>query len=417
MDAPSTAPPTEDLRDLLRLTLTPGLGPILIARLLEAFGSARGVLGASARELERVRGIGSAKSVAFVRGLKESEALVERELALASKLGVRLIARGSPEYPPLLAPLPDAPPLLYIRGALRPADLDAYPVAIVGSRDSTAYGIEQAERFAAVLAGAGLTIVSGGARGIDTAAHRGALRAGGRTIAILGCGLGECYPPENAALFERVAAAEPGGAGGALISELPLSTVPDALNFPARNRLISGVSLGVIVIEAQKGSGSLITARVAAEDHGREVMAVPGRVDSPSSWGTHELIKSGGAALVTEPGDVLAILESPARHSFAGVHADRYADPARAPEALFDPAGAEMKPLSDDRAAPGAAAVSRAPGLSVAHQRILAVLEHPLTPDELARAADMPPAQLRVHLTTLEIQKRVRRQGSRIARC
>jgi DNA processing protein len=396
---------------LLRLTLTKGLGPILIARLLEAFGSAERILNLAPAELERIRGIGSAKSASICRALKESTGLVESELAEAGKLGVRIVPRGDPEYPPLLASIPDPPPILYVRGRVRPGDLDAYPVAIVGSRDCTAYGIEQAERFAGVLAGAGLCLVSGGARGIDTAAHRGALRAGGRTIAVLGCGLGRCYPPENHALFDRIASGDQ--PGGAVISELPLLANPDAANFPARNRLISGISLGVIVIEARKGSGSLITARQAAEDHGREVMAIPGRVDSPSSWGTHELIKSGGAALVTEPGDVLALLESPARHSFTGVHADRYADPTRAPDALFDDAAAS--PTAPPPIATATAA-SRAPALAPDQRRIIEALNSPLTPDELARATGLAPADLRVQLTKLEILRRVQRQGSRIAR-
>ena len=393
MGADRDNPAADGLRDLLRLTLTPGLGPVLIARLLAAFGSARGVLGASARELERVKGIDAAKSVGFGRGMKESDALVDGELAHAARLGVTLVPKGDPRYPPLLATISDAPPLLYVRGRLSPADLDRYCVAIVGSRECTAYGIEQAERFAGVLAGAGLTVVSGGARGIDTAAHRGALRAGGRTVAILGCGLAECYPPENAALFDSIS--RDGWPGGAVVSELPLRTPPGAENFPARNRLISGMCLGVVVIEAGKRSGSLITARLAAEDHGREVMAVPGRVDSPASQGTLELLKLGGAALVANPGDVLELLETPARHSFDGTHADRYADPARPPE-LFDRAGAAAGPVTDGQRA------------------ILAALAEPRTLDELARATGLSPAIVRSELTVLEIQRRVNRQGAKI---
>jgi DNA processing protein len=382
------------MRDLLRLTLTPGLGPVLISRLLAVFGSPAAALAASAAELERIKGIGPGKSVAFVRGFKESGAHVDEELALAERLGVRIVPRGDLEYPPLLATINDAPPLLYVRGRIEPAGPDRYPMAIVGSRNATAYGIEQAERFAGVLGRAGLTIVSGGARGIDTAAHRGALRSAGRTVAVLGCGLAECYPPENQDLFERIAAG-----GGAVISELPLRTHPEADNFPARNRLISGISLGVLVIEAGKRSGSLITARLAAEDHNREVMAVPGRVDSAASWGTHELLKQGGAALVTEPGDVLNTLEAPARHSFNGAHTARYADPSRGDESLFEDGEAP--------AALPATGVQRA---------ILAALESPRTIDELIQATGLPASSLRAEITVLEIQKRVHRAGSHLAR-
>jgi DNA processing protein len=390
------ADPQPDIRDLLRLTLTPGLGPILIARLLEALGSARAVLAASAADLQRIRGIGDAKSTTIFRGLKESADKVSEELALAEKLGVRLIPKDSPDYPPLLRTIPDAPPLLYVRGSLRPQDADAYPVAIVGSRNATAYGIEQAERFGGVLARSGLTIVSGGARGVDSAAHRGAMRSAGRTIAVLGCGLAECYPPENRELFDRIVATD----AGAIVSELPLRAPPESDNFPARNRLISGISLGVIVIEAGRKSGSLITARIALEDHNREVMAVPGRVDSAASQGTHELLKKHGAALVTEPGDVLETLETPARHSFQGTHEARYADPAKPTDSLFEPKAPAPKSLA----------------LTPAQQAILAALETPATLDEIARDTGLAPGALRAELTLLELQKRVSRRGSQISR-
>ncbi len=401
------AAPHAETRDLLALTLTPGLGPVLIARLVEAFGSPASVLAASPAELERIKGIGPGRSATIARGLREAPALVNDELALADRLGVHLIARGRPDYPPLLASIPDAPPLLYVRGTLQPDSADRYPVGLVGSRNCTAYGIEQAERFAGVLAGAGLTIVSGGARGIDAAAHRGALRAGGRTIVILGCGLAHAYPPEHAELYDDIAAGRL-GAGGAILSELPLRASPEAENFPARNRLISGVSLGVVVIEAGRRSGSLITARLAAEDHGREVMAVPGRVDSPASAGTHELLKLGGATLVTEPGDVLAILETPARHAHAGSHADRYTDPSRDPDADGGPSlyGAEADPPV------------RAPSLlSPVQQTILSALAEGATIDALARTTGLEPGSLRSELTKLEIQRRVTRRGTQFVRC
>lgn len=389
----------DSIRDLLSLTLAPGLGPTLIGRLIRVYGTAGDVRRLSWAELERIPGIGPKRARAIAAGLRQSDARAEAELALARRLGVRLVPIGDAEYPPLLAQIPDPPPILYVRGRLRPGDLDAYPVAIVGSRAATAYGIEQAERFAGVLARAGLTIVSGGALGVDTAAHRAALRSEGRTIAVLGCGLARCYPPENQALFEQIASGE--RPGGAVISELPLETPAHRDNFPARNRMLSGLSLGVIVIEAGRGSGSLITARLAAEEHGREVMAVPGRVDSPASAGSNELIKSGGAAMVTEPGDVLALLETPARHAFAGTHAARYADPGRTPSELFTEA-----------------AEASGPGMGLTHvqRRILAALGQPMTLDELAGACHMDVAALRVELTLLELQRRVQRQGPRVAR-
>jgi DNA processing protein len=412
------SPPDPALRDLLRLTLTPGLGPILIARLLERFGSPDRILAASAAQLEQIRGIGAGKSVAFVKGLKDSASLVDDELALAEKLGVHIIPKDSPEYPPLLRTIPDAPPLLYIRGHLHPATADRYPVAIVGSRRGTAYGIEQAERFGGILARAGLTIVSGGARGIDTAAHRGAMRSGGRTVAILGCGLAECYPPENREFFEKmVAAGEGSEGGGALVSELPLRTHPESDNFPARNRLISGMSLGVIVIEAGRKSGSLITARVALEDQNREVMAVPGRVDSASSQGTHELIKQHGAALVTDPGDVLEILETPARHSFQGSHEARYADPTRAAAgSLFDD-GAGSSTTASEPPGPVAAAVEGKGGLlTPVQQSILRALSEPRSLDDVARDTGLSPGELRVEVTMLELQRRITRRGTFLAK-
>ena len=390
--------PTDGSRDLLRLTMTPGLGPVLIARLIEHFGSAADALGASETALREIKGLGAGRARAIAQGLRESGRLADEELALAQRLGVRLIARGEDDFPPLLAQIPDPPPVLYIHGTLDPAGADRYPIAIVGSRRCTVYGHEQASRFAMSLAQAGLTVVSGGACGIDGAAHRAALLAGpqGRTIAVLGCGLAHRYHPDNAEVFQRI---ESGG--GALVSELPLNTPPVSENFPARNRIISGLSLGVLVIEAGRRSGSLITARLAT-DHGREVFALPGRVDSPASEGSLELLKAGGALLVTSPADVLEALESPARHHHRGTHADRF------------PAADPAIPLFDSPPP----AVPALPDLSTEAQRsILAALGHnPLTLDELARATGMAPGALRSDLTILEIARRIRREGSRVSR-
>lgn len=390
---------SDRLRLMLRLTMTPGLGPVLIARLIEHFGSAAAALEASETALREIRGFGGGRARAIAQGLRDSDRLADEELARAERLGVHLLARGEAGYPPLLAQIPDAPPILYVRGTLDPAGADRYPIAIVGSRKCTVYGHEQATRFAMALAQAGLTVVSGGACGIDGAAHRAALLAGpqGRTIAVLGCGLAHRYHPDNTEVFERIEAGR-----GALVSELPLNTPPASENFPARNRIISGLSLGVLVIEAGRRSGSLITARIAAEDQSREVFALPGRVDSPASEGSLELLKAGSALLVTSPADVLEALESPAHHHHRGTHADRY--PAQAASAaLFD-----------------AASVATLPDTATESQRaILTALGEAgggLTVDELARATGIAPGTLRSDLTMLEITRRVRREGSRIAR-
>ncbi len=384
---------TQATLDLLRLTLTRGLGPTLIARLIDRFGSPTEACRASASLLERVQGIGPAKSISIRAGIDASRTLADEELALAERLGVRLIPRDDPAYPPLLRHIPDPPPLLYCRGSLGP-ELDRWCVGIVGSRACTAYGVEQAERFASTLAAAGLTIVSGGARGIDTAAHRAALRAHAmspaRTLVVMGCGLAHCYPPENRDLFEQIVSS----GAGAMLSELPLRVSPAAENFPARNRIISGVSLGVLLIEAAKGSGALITARAAAEDHGREVMAIPGRIDSPASEGVNDLIKSGGAALVTSPADVLNLLETPARHAHAGTHDTRYAS---ASDAATSPTVLETTMTSTQRA-------------------IVEALASPRTLDDLAATTGIAVHTLLAETTALELKRVLERDGNRIRR-
>lgn len=381
--------------DLLRLTLIKGLGPMLIARLVEALGSPSRVLTASPAQLASVRGIGQTTASRIASSLQPSEQLALEELALAKAQGVQIVATHDRAYPEPLRTIPNAPPILYVRGSLAPEEQHLWGVAIVGSRRCSQYGIEQAERFAGVLAGAGLTIVSGGARGIDTAAHRGAIRSAGRTIAVMGCGLCHCYPPENRELYDQIAGQ------GAVVSELPMNSSPQAENFPARNRIISGMALGVLVIEAGDHSGALITARQAAEVQNREVMAVPGRVDSPCSIGSHELLKKGGASLVTEPGDVLEILRTPARHQALGTFQSRYAD--KSDSELF--ASARPQPSTEP------------PTLGTpTQQRILASLTEPKTIDQLAAATQLTLEQLRGEVTLLEIQRRIRREGARLTR-
>lgn len=364
-------------RDLLRLTLIPRLGPIRIGRLLEVFKEPAAVLRAPPQALTRVRGIGAELAREIAVGVGASAAALEQELELVAEVGARIVAIDTDEYPPLLAQIPNPPPILYVKGRIEAVGEAGYPVAIVGSRRCTVYGIEQAERFGGGLARAGLTVVSGGARGIDTAAHRGALRSGGATAAVLGCGLCHVYPDENADLFAAMTER------GCVISELPMRTAPEAKNFPARNRIISGLALGTLVIEAGRKSGALITARQAIEDQNREVMVVPGRVDSPSSEGSLDLLKQASAHLVTAPADVLDVLQSPARHSFEGTFAPRYATAVAAPPAATGP-----------------------------EAELLAHLSGPTSIDDLAVRTGRSAASLLASITVLEITGRVRREGA-----
>jgi DNA processing protein len=253
-------------------------------------------LGASAGELAKIDGIGfkSAEQIAATRDKFDAAA----ELELAEKLNIWIINLADERYPPVLKKIYDPPPVLYVKGSLTSSD--NLCVAMVGSRRCSLYGQEQSSRLAHFLSSAGFTICSGMARGIDSAAHQGALSAGGRTIAVQGCGLANIFPPENKKLFELIAES------GACISELPLRYEPLSENFPPRNRIIAGLSLGTIVVEAGLYSGALITARAALENN-REVMAVPGKIDSPLSKGAHQLIKQG-AKLVESVEDVMEAL-------------------------------------------------------------------------------------------------------------
>ncbi|MFI5338040.1 MAG: DNA-processing protein DprA [Opitutales bacterium] len=291
------SPVDAETRDLLALHLVPGLGPRLTAALLERFGSAGGALQAAADQLRQVPHIGPKLSEELCRAMRTVD--VEAELALIAKHGVHLRRLGQPGYPASLAEIPDPPHLLYVRGSLEPTDAKA--VAIVGSRQYTGYGRRLAERLAAELARAGYTVVSGLARGIDGIAHRAALEAGGRTLAVLAGGLSRIYPPEHTELAGLVAAA------GALIGENPMTAEPMPGMFPARNRIISGLSRGVVIIEAGEKSGTLITAEHASQQ-GRTVFAVPGPVDSPTSVGTNSLIREG-AVLVRNAADIIEDLE------------------------------------------------------------------------------------------------------------
>lgn len=274
------------------LKAVPHVGNVTFRRLMERFGSPRAVFAASRAELSSVHGVGDAAAES-IKTFDCREA-AERECAAVKRHGVEVVTWLDSRYPRLLREIADPPPFLYVKGKLAEEEP---ALAVVGARRASTYGRMATERLSKELAACGVTIVSGMARGIDTAAHRGALAGGGRTLGILGCGIDQVYPPENRPLFEKVVDT------GALVSEFPMGTLPLAENFPRRNRIISGLSNGVLVVEAAVNSGSLITAQMALEQ-GRDVFAVPGNIDSGVSQGTNLLIKQG-AKLVSCIEDIL----------------------------------------------------------------------------------------------------------------
>lgn len=283
----------QDLIDMLRLSLISGVGPKTRMSLLERFGSPAAVLNAAPSQLREVNGVGP-KLLEKIR-LSDQEINVPGIINFCQEHDIKIITETGADYPRALKEIHDPPGVLFMRGSLKPQD--ALAVGIVGTRHASQYGLRQAERLASSLARAGLTIISGLARGIDAAAHRGAMTAGGRTIAVLASGVSNIYPPEHVQLADEVALQ------GALISESPPDAKPLSGTFPQRNRIISGMSLGVIVVEAADRSGALITARHAMEQ-GRDVFAVPGNVDNRMSRGCHRLIRDG-AKLIESADDVL----------------------------------------------------------------------------------------------------------------
>jgi len=316
------------LASWLRLTLAPGLGPAKIRELLTRYGLPEQVLAAPRRELAAALPASAFEAI-------ESAALdaaVVRALTWSEGAGCSIVTLGDAAYPNRLLETPDPPPLLYIRGNL--AYLNQPSLAMVGSRNATAQGTRNAERFARAFSDAGLTIVSGLALGIDAAAHRGALQGRGSTAAVLGTGVDIAYPARHAELAEAIAS------HGVMVSEFPLSTQPAAGHFPRRNRLISGLALGCLVVEAALESGSLITARAALEQ-GREVFAIPGSIHSPLSKGCHALIKAG-AKLVESADDVLSELSAFLPRDTAS----RAAAPTQNPDTIGD--APLLKLMGDD---------------------------------------------------------------------
>jgi len=285
----------DDLRYWLGFNLVRGIGPMRLRALLNVFGDVKTAWHASEQMLRELH-LDQRALRNLLKTRKQED--LDEVLRRVERSNAHVLTWESPDYPTLLSQIPDAPPVLFVRGELTPTD--EWSVAIVGTRKATVYGREVAYRLASNLASQAVTIVSGLARGIDGIAHKAALDVKGRTIAVLGCGVDYIYPAEHRALARRIVE------NGALVSDYPLGTRPEAANFPARNRIISGLSQGVIVIEAGNRSGALITADFAA-DHGREVFAVPGSILSPASVGCNRLLRDG-AAIVTEARDVLETL-------------------------------------------------------------------------------------------------------------
>jgi DNA processing protein len=282
----------------IALNMVPHLGPLRLRKLLERLESPERILKASPSELQRVDGIGPEIAASLARWQDTLD--LSAELALIEQFGARVITQKDPLFPRALREIYNPPIVLYVWGTL--TEHDHHAVGIVGSRKTSHYGLSCAKKLAYQIAYSGITVVSGLARGIDTAAHQGALAAKGRTLAVIGSGFLELYPPENAGLAEKIAAS------GAVLSEYPMKFPPSPQNFPYRNRIVAGWGSGLLVVEAGLNSGALITANQAAE-HGRQVYAVPGPIDRPTSAGSNRLIQQG-AKLVTSAADVLEDLEN-----------------------------------------------------------------------------------------------------------
>ena len=366
------------MRSWLHLHLTAGVGPTIFRQLLETFGSAEAALRADRSALISAKGIGSITADRIVTSRAQVD--IDKELELVQRSGVALLSWDDPAYPVGLKNIYDPPAVLYVRGDLEPEDATA--IAVVGTRRASRYGLEQAERFGAALARAGFTVVSGLARGIDSAAHKGALKAGGRTIAVMGCGLSRVFPPENADLYRHIAE------NGAVVSEFPMLAEPLAENFPRRNRIISGLSLGVLVIEGPMRSGAMITARMAMEQ-GREVFALPGRIDNAASRGVNQLIKDG-ACLVTSLEDILDELGDIGEKMRAGTEqADKPVPAKRVPSNLSENEKAILSAAADE----------------------------PMTVDEICGATELSAGEISAALTMLQLKGLMRRMaGARFLR-
>lgn len=349
------------------------MGPVRVRKLVKYFGSPQDILAANTKSLQSVSGVG--EMLAGIISQWESHVDLQSELSDAKQRGIKIITREDAEYPKNLLETYDAPLVLYVWGDLDP--IDNHGIAIVGSRDYTHYGQRCSRQFGFQLASAGVSVISGLARGIDTFAHEGAIAAKGRTIAVIGSGLAQLYPAENHTLAEKIA-----DGYGAVVSEYPLHTRPDKRTFPMRNRVVAGWSTGVVVIESPKWSGSQITANLANE-MGKTVFAVPGAIDSPSSAGCHELIRNG-ATLVSSAADILS---------------DR-----------------EILPLFNEAKVTSTPAIAN---LTPTEQEIYNILgTEPLIVDQIMQKISIPLSQLNVTLLQLELKRLIKQlPGQQYLRC
>jgi DNA processing protein len=351
---------------LVALNMVEHVGPVRVRQLLEHFGDAAKILSASKHQLLHVRGIGEETAESIVGWEKSVD--LGAEVKRIADSGCEIVIQSDAHYPELLREIYDPPTVLYVKGKLTVKDKNG--VAMVGSRMTTHYGIEVARKLGYQLAYTGVTVVSGGARGIDTAAHQGALSGKGRTICVLGTGISIVFPPENAELFERIAA------NGAVVSQFPYNRKADKQSFAIRNRIVAGMTLGTVVVEANLTSGALITANFAIE-YGRQVFAVPGRIDSPRSKGCHELIKKG-AKLCEGVEDILSEFEY-----------------------LF--------PSSNRPPAPNETGVLPALDLSENEQKIFGALDNEeVTIDDVIRKCGLPSSAVSVALFSLEMKRLVK---------
>ena len=358
--------PVEDVTDWIALNMIPGVGGSVFKRLVDSFGSPKAVLSASRKELGRIRGL----TPLVCQAIEEyrDRVPIERELDLIQKHNVKVITIRDDSYPANLKAIYDPPQVLYVKGEILPGD--SFSVSVVGTRTASAYGKMAAERLSKQLASRGITIVSGMAYGVDTAAHKGALEAGGRTIAIVGNGVDIVYPSGNVGLCEEIVKS------GAVVSEFAMSSPPLRGNFPRRNRLISGIALGTLVVEAPERSGALLTADFALEQ-GREVFAVPGQIFSEVSKGTNNLIKQG-AKLIQSVDDIIDEL----------------------PNRLGEKPGTEDNTWKDEQIESQLAGDEKAVWKAISAS--------PIHIDDVSKVAGLPSYKVSVSLVTLELKGLIR---------